>query len=105
MDKPTQIFSVLWTFLIEHWHTAYAFIMTFIITAFRICYLAEEHNKLRATVECILCGLLAVASRYVFIHLNMNEDLAVAFGAIVAMTGVDKVRQLTFKFINKKVDK
>lgn len=97
--------SQLWRIITEHGHTIYAFIMTFLITAFRICYLAEEHNKLRATVECILCGLLAVASRYVFIHLNMSEDLAVAFGAIVAMTGVDKVRQITFKFITKKAEK
>ena len=102
MNNHQSLAEMLSQFFASYFHAIYAFVMTFIISVFRICYLHKENNKRRVIIEGILCGLLAVASRYVFIHLNMTEDLSVAFGAVVGLTGVDKVREIGMNFLNNK---
>lgn len=104
-NKNMDFWMSLYEYIHPYKHGIYAFVMSFFISIFRICYVGKETNKTRVLIESLLCGLLAVSSRYVFIQFNMNEDLAVAFGAIVAMFGIDKVRALAVIVAEKKVGK
>ncbi len=102
-NKNPDYWTIVYEFVQPYLHGIYAFVMSFVVAAFRICYVGKEDSPVRVFLESSLCGLLAVSSRYVFIQLEMNEDLAVAFGAIIAMFGIDKVRELSLRFVSKKV--
>ncbi len=102
-NKNPDYWAILYGIVQQNAHALYAFIMAFVVAAFRICYVGKEDSPIRVFLESSLCGLIAVSSRYVFIQLEMNEDLAVAFGAIIAMFGIDKVRELSLRFVSKKV--
>ena len=53
-------------------------------------------------MESTLCGLIAVASESVFDYLQMPIKLSVALGAIVALFGIDKVREMALRYALKK---
>lgn len=103
-NSPNNLWEIVNQCLTNYWHAAYAFGMGFGIAILRSCYL-RRNKKWRAFIEALICGGLALSSRYVFLHLNMHEDLAVAFGSVIGLTGVDKIREFSFDFLKNKVKK
>lgn len=100
--KDPNIWAVLLVFYHQHTNAINSFVMAFFIALFRICYVGKERKKLRVLVESTLCGLIAVASESVFDYLQMPIKLSVALGAIVALFGIDKVREMALRYALKK---
>lgn len=103
-NNPQSLAEMLSQCLTNYWHALYAFSMGFGIAILRSCYL-RRGRKFQAFIEALICGGLALSSRYVFLHLDMHEDLAVAFGSVIGLTGVDKIRELSFDFLRNKMKK
>lgn len=100
--KDPNLWAVLLAFYHQHTNAINSFVMAFFIALFRICYVGKERKKLRVLVESTLCGLIAVASESVFDYLQMPIKLSVALGAIVALFGIDKVREMALRYALKK---
>lgn len=100
--KDPNIWAILLAFYHQHTNAINSFVMAFFIALFRICYVGKERKKLRVLVESTLCGLIAVASESVFDYLQMPIKLSVALGAIVALFGIDKVREMALRYALKK---
>ena len=100
--KDPNLWAILLAFYHQHTNAINSFVMAFFIALFRICYVGKERKKLRVLVESTLCGLIAVASESVFDYLQMPIKLSVALGAIVALFGIDKVRELALRYALKK---
>lgn len=100
--KDPNFWAVLTAFYHQHSNAIHSFVMAFFIAIFRICYIGKERKFTRMLFEAVLCGLIAVASESVLEYLEMPTKLAVAFGAIVALFGIDKVRELALRYSLKK---
>nr|WP_314741348.1 phage holin, lambda family [uncultured Haemophilus sp.] len=100
--KDPNLWAILLAFYHQHTNAINSFVMAFFIALFRICYVGKERKKLRVLVESTLCGLIAVASESVFDYLQMPIKLSVALGAIVALFGIDKVREIALRYALKK---
>ncbi|MEZ7766235.1 phage holin, lambda family [Haemophilus parahaemolyticus] len=100
--KDPNLWAILLAFYHQHTNAINSFVMAFFIALFRICYVGKERKKLRVLVESTLCGLIAVASESVFDYLQMPIKLSVALGAIVALFGIDKVREMALRYALKK---
>lgn len=100
--KDPNLWAMLLAFYHQHTNAINSFVMAFFIALFRICYVGKERKKLRVLVESTLCGLIAVASESVFDYLQMPIKLSVALGAIVALFGIDKVREMALRYALKK---
>ena len=96
--KDPNLWAILLAFYHQHTNAINSFVMAFFIALFRICYVGKERKKLRVLVESTLCGLIAVASESVFDYLQMPIKLSVALGAIVALFGIDKVREMALRY-------
>ena len=100
--KDPNLWAILLAFYHQHTNAINSFVMAFFIALFRIWYVGKERKKLRVLVESTLCGLIAVASESVFDYLQMPIKLSVALGAIVALFGIDKVREMALRYALKK---
>ena len=100
--KDPNLWAILLALYHQHPNAINSFVMAFFIALFRICYVGKERKKLRVLVESTLCGLIAVASESVFDYLQMPIKLSVALGAIVALFGIDKVREMALRYALKK---
>lgn len=100
--KDPNLWAILLAFYHQYTNAINSFVMAFFIALFRICYVGKERKKLRVLVESTLCGLIAVASESVFDYLQMPIKLSVALGAIVALFGIDKVREMALRYALKK---
>lgn len=100
--KDPNLWAILLAFYHQHTNAINSFVMAFFIALFRICYVGKERKKLRVLVESTLCGLIAVASESVFDYLQMPIKLSVALGAIMALFGIDKVREMALRYALKK---
>ena len=100
--KDPNLWAILFAFYHQHTNAINSFVMAFFIALFRICYVGKERKKLRVLVESTLCGLIAVARESVFDYLQMPIKLSVALGAIVALFGIDKVREMALRYALKK---
>ena len=100
--KDPNLWAILLAFYHQHTNAINSFVMAFFIALFRICYVGKERKKLRVLVESTLCGLSAVASESVFDYLQMPIKLSVALGAIMALFGIDKVREMALRYALKK---
>ncbi len=96
--KDPNFWAIIATFYHQHINAINSFVMAFFIAIVRVCYIGKERKKLKNFFEAVLCGLLAVASESVFEYLQMPTKLAVAFGAIVALFGIDKVRAIAIRY-------
>lgn len=104
--KEPDIYAQIWAFIQTHlsWNSTVSFALTFFIAIFRICYVGREHSKIRMAAESLLCGTLAVASESVFEYLGMPAKLAVAFGAIIALFGIDELRRMAKIYMAKRMN-
>lgn len=102
--KEPDAYAVIWQWLQTHlsWDSTVSFVLTFFIAIARICYMGKEPSKLRVLFEAILCGLIAVASESVFDYLGMPPKLAVALGAVIALFGIDEIRNWAKQYMKKK---
>ncbi|OOH91845.1 phage holin, lambda family [Pasteurellaceae bacterium 15-036681] len=108
MKMPTKnpdVWANIWNWIALHMNSINSFFFAFAIAFLRIAYVGKERKCWRIFVECLLCGMLAVASESVFEYANMPTKLSVALGAIIAMFGIDKVREFAKKYVDKKVSK
>ncbi|WP_439242467.1 phage holin, lambda family [Lonepinella sp. BR2474] len=96
--KDATLWAMIIAYLQNNLNAIYSFTMAFFIAIFRICYIGKERKKIRVVIESILCGLIAIASESVFIYLDMPSKLSVAFGSIVALLGIDKVREMAMRY-------
>lgn len=102
--KEPDTYAIIWQWLQTNLNgtSIVSFTLTFFIAIFRICYVGKESSKLRVFIEAVLCGLIAVASESVFEYLEFPPKLAVALGAIIALFGIDEIRNLAKMYIKKK---
>ena len=100
--KNPDVWAMIWNWAALHMNSVYSFIFTFVIAFLRICYVGKERKCWRVLVESTLCGTLAVASETIFEYLSMPSKLAVALGAIIAMFGIDQVRDFAKNYVDKK---
>lgn len=100
--KNPDVWAMIWNWIALHMNSVYSFIFTFVIAFLRICYVGKERKCWRVLVESTLCGTLAVASETIFEYLSMPSKLAVALGAIIAMFGIDQVRDFAKNYVDKK---
>lgn len=100
--NPDLIAAVL-IFLQSVWPSIAAGFSAFGLSFFRILYDGGTKRKALlegAFVACIGAFLVPVA-----IHFGMPESLAGALGGLAGLLGVDKLRNLANRFLERQVDK
>lgn len=102
-EKNSEVWLIMLAWCQQHFNTIYTFLLSVMIAIFRICYIGKEKNKRRVVCESVLIGLIAISSNSVFTYFNMPEDLSVGLGAVLATFGMDKVRAIAFRYVDKKV--
>lgn len=103
--KNPDVWAMIWAWCSLHANSIYSFSLTCVIAFLRIIYVGKERRCWRVISESLLCGTLAVASETVFEYLEFPSKMAVALGAIIAMFGIDKVREMAQRYVDKKQEK
>lgn len=100
--KNPDVWNAIAIWCSQHLNSIHSFLLTFLVAFLRICYIGKERKWSRVLTESALCGTLAVASESIFEYLSMPSKLAVALGAIIAMFGIDQVRDFAKNYVDKK---
>lgn len=101
-DKPDT-----WSWLIEqiqsYWPALYAALLAFMVAAFRIIY---EGGKVRqVAIEAPLLGLMALAVSNALALAGISQNAAPFFGGMVGLVGVETLRELALRMLNRRIDK
>lgn len=100
--KDPNLWAIIFAFYHQHTNAINSFLMAFFVAIFRICYIGKERKYTRMLFEAILCGLIAVASESVLEYIQVPTKLSVAVGAIIALFGIDKVREMAIRYSLRK---
>ena len=77
-----------------------------VIAFLRAVYDEDEPKWLRSMLEAVICGLLAVGSGAFLAVIGIESDNAkIAAASYIGLVGVDKVRQLSQSFADRKIGK
>lgn len=100
-ERPDS-WAWLTPWLEHHWHALYAGGLAFAIAALRIIY--GGGGLRRVALEAPLCGLLTTAGTYGLPLLGIPTSAAPFLGGVIGLLGVEGVRALARRFLNRKVD-
>lgn len=100
--KNPDIWAMIWAWCSLHANSIYSFSATFFIAILRIIYAGKERRCWRVLSESLLCGTLAVTSETIFEYFELPPKLAVGLGAVIALFGIDKVREIALRYVDKQ---
>ena len=80
-------------------------LLSFILTILRVIYDKEESKWQRIIFEALLNSTLTIAAWATVLGLGYPPVLSVGLGAVFAFLGVNTVRSVARKYINKKIEK
>lgn len=89
----------------ENWLSAelMAPLLSFVLAFFRTMYQDEEPSWFRRLLEATMCGLITFSVGRGITAMGFSGDWKYFVGGAIALLGVDFVRSLARKLINKKV--
>lgn len=100
-DRPDT-----WAFLIawfqDHWPSFYAGLIGTGVAALRVAYGGGSWRQM--LLEAPLCGLITVSACGGFELFSLSSTTAPFFGGIIGLLGVEGVRKLADRYLDRKVD-
>lgn len=82
---------------------AQAVLLSFILSVLRIVYDDKEAKPVRIVIESLICGFLTLAVFHAIQALGLDINWAVCAGGVIGFFGVNAVRALALKFVNKRI--
>lgn len=80
-------------------------IMATMMGILRVVYDKEETAKIRMFLEGAMCGGMTLSISSLLDYCGAPESLSIAVGGFIGCIGVNKVRMIAVRWIDKKVDK
>ena len=97
-----MLWAVLAAWLNEHWPTLYGLLLSLTIAWLRITY--NGGNGRRRTLETLLCGAIALMVISALDWIGVPGSASGFVGGMVGFLGVEAIRDMAVKLLNKKVE-
>lgn len=78
-------------------------VLSFILALFRAVYQGSESSWTRRFTESAICGMITLSAGYLINAMGWHGDLKFAAAGAIGFLGVDYIRTIAHKFLNKKV--
>ena len=101
-NNPDLLAAIV-AFFQSIWPSVAAGFSAFGVAFFRVIYYGGGNRK--AFVEAAFIGCIGAFTVPVLLHLGMPAPLAGGAGAMAGLLGVDKLREIAARFVDRKIDK
>lgn len=80
-------------------------ILAFLFALLRMIYFENDVKWQRVLVESVLCAMVALTAWYGVTAMGLHDRWAVVIGTLVSLHGLEYLRDISRRLIEKKVDK
>lgn len=95
-----------WFTLIKHmppWLSGV--LMAVVVAMLRVIYDKQETHLARVALEGVICGALTLAAGSAISAMGLSDQWHMFIGGLIGFMGVETVRKIAMKAIDKRIDK
>ena len=99
-EKNPDLWTAALAWLSVHAPSVYAFLLSATVAAFRVIYGGGTRRQM--VLEGVLCGLATLTMVPLLQYMGLPANLATFVGGLFGFIGVEKLRDLAYRFGERK---